>query len=187
MIAAFDYQTDETIKMQMEGLALAQVALPAQSMSVGAQKIKMSGSLHFKQTAAINSGLDGDTRQTYNDAIFDQLEFISADALMHEYVATRNESTRFDYTKTVQYSATDDPLANFIEIEMIVSIPKSQNIIYVPQAPFVIKMGWVQFFYAFLFWYLVLNKGLLNYLVTERVFDCTEVTELNVKNISEEK
>lgn len=48
-------------------------------------------------------------------------------------------------------------------------------------------MGWVQFFYAFLFWYLVLYKGLLNYLVTERVFDCTEVTELNVNNISEEK
>ena len=48
-------------------------------------------------------------------------------------------------------------------------------------------MGCVQFFYAFLFWYILLNKGLLNYLVTERVFDCTEVTELNVKNISEEK
>merc|ERR1712157_718364 len=109
VIAAFDYQTDEIVKMQMEGLALAQVALPAQSMSVGAQKIRMSGALHFKQTAAISSGLEGDTRQDCNDAIFDQLEFISADALMHEYVARRNETTRFDYTKTVQYSATTDP------------------------------------------------------------------------------
>ena len=48
-------------------------------------------------------------------------------------------------------------------------------------------MGWVQYFYAFLFWYLVLIKGVLNYLVTMRVFDCTEVNELNVNNISEEK
>lgn len=107
--------------------------------------------------------------------------------MLNEYVTSRNESTRFDFTKTAQYSATTDPLANFIEIEVIVMIPKTQNVIYVPQAPYVLKMGWVQFFYAFLFWYLVLNKGLLNYLVTERVFDCTEVTELNVNNISEEK
>ena len=50
---------------------------------------------------------------------------------MHEYV-TRNETTRFDFTKVVQYSATTDPLANFIEIELIVVIPRTQNIIYVP-------------------------------------------------------
>ena len=59
--------------------------------------------------------------------------------------------------------------------------------LYVPQAPYVYKMGWVQYFYAFLFWFIVLEKGLLNYLVTMRVFDCTEVNELNVNNISNEK
>jgi len=48
-------------------------------------------------------------------------------------------------------------------------------------------MGWVQFFYVALFWYLILDKGLLSYLVTMRVFDCTEVNELNVNNISSEK
>ena len=78
-------------------------------------------------------------------------------------------------------------MSNSIEIEMIVAIPKTQNVIYVPQAPYVLKMGWVQYFYAFLFWYIVLYLGLLNYLVTMRVFDCSEVTELNVNNISDEK
>jgi len=78
-------------------------------------------------------------------------------------------------------------LSNFIEIELIIAVPKVQNVTYVPQAPYVLKMGWVQYFYVFLFWYLILNKGLLNYLVTMRVFDCTEVTELNVNNISREK
>ena len=48
-------------------------------------------------------------------------------------------------------------------------------------------MGWVQYFYVFLIWYLILVKGLLNYLVTSRVFDCSEMNELNVNNISEEK
>lgn len=78
-------------------------------------------------------------------------------------------------------------MSNYIEIELLVAVPKTQNVIYVPQAPYVFKMGWVQFFYIALFWYLILYKGLLNYLVIMRVFDCTEVTELNVNNISKEK
>ena len=87
----------------------------------------------------------------------------------------------------MQYAAKTDPLANYLEIEMFIAIPKSQNVLYVPQAAYVYKMGWVQYFYVFLFWFLVLNAGLLNYLVTMRVFDCTEVNELNVNNISNEK
>lgn len=156
-------------------------------MSVSASKIRMTGTLRFKQTAAIYSGVDGGIRNTYNKDFFDQLEYLGADSLIQEYVLTRNETTHFDFTKTVQYAAAEDPLSNFIEIELIIAVPKVQNVTYVPQAPYVLKMGWVQYFYVFLFWYLILNKGLLNYLVTMRVFDCTEVTELNVNNISREK
>ena len=173
--------------MQLEALAMGNVYIPAQSMSVSASKIRMTGTLKFKQTAPIDSGIGGGIRNTYNDDFFDQLEFVSADTLKHEYVSTRNEKTSFDYTKIVQYSATSDTLANFIEIEIIMAIPRTQNIIYVPKGPYVLKMGWVQYFYALVFWYIVLEKGLLNYLVSMRVFDCTEVNELNVKNISEEK
>ena len=155
-------------------------------MSVSASKIRMAGTLRLKQNSAIADGVDGGIRNIYNDDFFDQLEYLGADALLHEYVQ-RNETTKFDFSKTVQYAATTDPLASYIELELIVMVPRRQNVIYVPQAAYVFKMGWVQFFYAFLFWYIVLDKGLLNYLVTERVFDCTEVTELNMNNISEEK
>lgn len=48
VILAFDYQTDDTITMQMETLALAQVSVPAQSMSVSAQKLRISGHLRLK-------------------------------------------------------------------------------------------------------------------------------------------
>ena len=126
-------------------------------------------------------------RTTYNKDFFDQLEYLGADSLIQEYVSTRNETTHFDFTKNVQYAATSDPLSNFIEINIIIAIPKTQNVTYVPQASYVFKMGWVQYFYVFVFWYVILYKGLLNYLVTMRVFDCTEVTELNVNNISREK
>ena len=171
----------------MESLAVAGIHIPSNSMTVSASKIKVRGDLRFKQTAPISGGMNGGVHNIYNKDFFDQLEYMSADALISEYVSTRNETTRYDFTKQVQYAAADDPLSNTIEIELLVAIPKSQPIIYVPQAPYVFKMGWVQFFYVALFWYLILDKGLLNYLVTMRVFDCTEVTELNVNNISKEK
>ena len=171
----------------MEALAVAQVHIPAMSMSVSASKLRTSGTLRFKQVSAIFDGVNGGIRSIYNDNFFDKLEFKNTDNLLDEYYSTRNETTWYDYTKTVQYSANQDKVTNTIEIELIVAIPKTQNVIYVPQAPYVLKMAWVQYFYAFLFWYIILYVGLLNYLVSMRVFDCTEVTELNVANISQEK
>ena len=112
-------------------------------MSVAASKLRISGTLRFKQTEAMYDGVDGGIRNIYNDNFFDKLEFTAADSLLKQYVSTRNETTSFDFTKHVQYSSASDPLANFIDIELIVAIPRSQNIIYVPQAPYVFKMGWV--------------------------------------------
>ena len=48
IILGFDYQTDETVFMQMESLAVAQVHIPAASMSVAASKIRILGTLRFK-------------------------------------------------------------------------------------------------------------------------------------------
>lgn len=66
-------------------------------MSVSAQKLRIAGTLRLKQTSAIDSGVDGGVRNMYNDAFFDQLEYVGADALMKEYVSTRNETTYFDF------------------------------------------------------------------------------------------
>lgn len=41
---------------------------------------------------------------------------------MAEYVTNRNETTVYDYEKTIQYTATDAE-SNFIQVEMIVKIP----------------------------------------------------------------
>ena len=71
MIVAFDYKTDDTVNMQMEALAVAQVHIPAMSMSVSASKMRMSGTLRFKQVSAIYDGVDGGIRSIYNDNFFD--------------------------------------------------------------------------------------------------------------------
>ena len=48
IIAAFDYQTQDNVKMQMESLAVSQVSIPAGSMNVCASKVTMSGTLRLK-------------------------------------------------------------------------------------------------------------------------------------------
>mmetsp|Transcript_17411 Transcript_17411/g.22001 ORF Transcript_17411/g.22001 Transcript_17411/m.22001 type:complete len:131 (-) Transcript_17411:306-698(-) len=114
MILSFNYETDEAVTMQMETLAVAGVHIPAQSMSVSASKIRISGMLRLKQTAPIHDGVAGGILNTYNKDFFDQLEYLSADSLINEYVSTRNESTHYDFTKSVQYAASDDLLSNSI-------------------------------------------------------------------------
>ena len=119
----------------------------------------------------------------FNDNIFDQLEYQSTDNLLREYFTTRNETTKYDYTKWVQYSANKDALSNFVDFEMIVRIPFTQDVIYQPALEYVLKFAWVQYFCAFVFWFVLIYKGLLNYLVTSRVFECEEITNLNTENI----
>jgi len=47
----------------------------------------------------------------------------------------------------------------------------------------VLKQGFTIYFYAFVFWYILLYKGLLMYLATSHVFETVEVTNLNVNSI----
>ena len=101
VILGFDYRTDDIVNMQMESLAVAQVYVPAQSMSVSASKIRLSGTLRFKQTEPIYQGIGSGQRNEYNDDFFDQLEYLGADQLMQEYVSQRNETTKFEFSKNV--------------------------------------------------------------------------------------
>ena len=66
---------------------------------------------------------------------------------------------------------------------MIIKIPKTQDVVYVPQLAQNLKIGWMQYFYAFVFWYVLLYRGLLCFLVTNRVFESVEIHDLNVKRI----
>ena len=48
IIAAFDYQTQDNVKMQMESLAVSQVSIPTGSTDVCASKVTTSGTLRLK-------------------------------------------------------------------------------------------------------------------------------------------
>ena len=64
MIVAFDYKTDGDVNMQMETLAVAQVHIPAHSMSVSATKLRTSGTLRFSQTEAVTTGVGSGVSST---------------------------------------------------------------------------------------------------------------------------
>lgn len=169
----------------METLAHAQVNTFNSDFILPVKSVKTIGSLDLKQTAAISQGVAGkgpesisNIRNTFNDNFFYRLQSKSASQLLQEYFDSRNETTQYNFQKYVQYGSPED---NTVEFTMIVKIPRSQDILYVPGAPQVLKFAWVQFFCAFLFWYFLLYKGLLNFLVTNRVFESVEVTDLNLK------
>lgn len=77
IIAAFDYQTDQVVHMQMETLAVAQVSVPS-SVNVPVKNIKTTGHLKLEQQKPIGDGvgygLDAAARIEYNDDFFMQLE-----------------------------------------------------------------------------------------------------------------
>ena len=84
----------------------------------------------------------------------------------------------------ISYSNAGDNPSN-IEIEMIVKVPKMQNITYVPGLFHVLKLAWCQYFCMLIFWYFFLYRGFLAFLVQTQVFECNEVTDLNVPVVRE--
>ena len=70
-----------------------------------------------------------------------------------------------------------------VTIDMIVKIPQKQEIRYVSGFWQVMKFAWMQYFLVFLFWYIVLYHGFFGYLVTSKVFECVEVSDVNTKNL----
>lgn len=100
LMAAFDYATTGSVKIQMETLAIAQVVLPLTSQ-LAPTTIVTDGPLKLKQSAPIGSGVGSGTRTTYNDAFLDKLATLSADQLRLEYATRRNETTLYQFTKQV--------------------------------------------------------------------------------------
>jgi hypothetical protein len=96
LVAAFDYQTEGDVKMQMETLAHIH-ATNLHSLPV--HTIKTVGSLDLVQIASLNEGVQSlgskSVRGKYDDNIFDSLEGMTTERLMREY-STRNETTKYN-------------------------------------------------------------------------------------------
>lgn len=155
------------------------------SIKVPVKSIRTSGALNLVQRGAIDDGIglwDFDVRTKYNDDFFVNLESQTIDEFIYSYQTTRSETTSYDYNKFVQYGAKSDgvsPYTNYVDIEMIVKIPTTQEVIYVPGFWTIIKFGWIQYFCALIFWYYVLYEGFFASLVRAHVFETSVKCNFN--------
>lgn len=74
----------------------------------------------------------------------------------------RNETTQYRYQEPrVQYGESDT-----VTVEMVIKVPKRQEIRYVCGFWQVIKFAWCQYFLVGIFWFVMLYRGFFGYLVT---------------------
>ncbi len=93
----------------------------------------------------------------------------------------RNETAKYSYQQPIiEYGSTDT-----VTVKMIVKVPEKQEVMYMSGFWQVIKFAWVQYFLVWVFWYIVLYRGFFGYLVTSHVFDCKEITDVNLKNLKQ--
>ena len=110
----------------------------------------------------------------------DSLETMSMQGLLKAYNRW-NETTKYTLVNRAQklYGPS-----NTIDIEMIVKIPRKQAILYEPQLFTVLKFAWIQYLAAFIFWYALLWKGFMSYLVHHGVFSTLMRIDINQDNLS---
>jgi hypothetical protein len=94
---------------------------------------------------------------------FDLLEFQQPNQVLNEYFR-QEQVVEYKHFTDISYSNASENPSN-IEIEMIVKVPKMQNITYVPGLFHVLKMAWCQYFCMLIFWYFFLYRGFLAFLV----------------------
>jgi hypothetical protein len=89
------------------------------------------------------------------------------DKFIESYYTERNETIRYDYRSSVNYGSKTQ---SYVDVEMILEVPK-QTILYVPGFWQVLKNAWVKYFSSFVFFYFILNRFFLNYVITNGTFE----------------
>ena len=87
----------------------------------------------------------------------------------------------------MKYGAKPDsaqPQPNFIDIEITIRVPTTQEVIYTPPFWSVIKFAWVQYFCTLVFWYYVLYIAFWGGLVRTKVFNSVVVSDFSEKRLA---
>jgi hypothetical protein len=72
--------------------------------------------------------------------LFSNLEFENTDDFLKRYTVTRNESTEYRYEMFMKKGTSEK---SYIDIQMVINIPKFQDILYIPGVFEVLKFAWI--------------------------------------------
>lgn len=170
---AFDLELLDTVKMKMEGLAFINVN-PLATSKLSASKITTQGTLDLHQPTAIPRSRQ--TRRVYDDNFFDTIQTQSIESFLKTYHQTRNETLVYDYISQVEYGPVSQ---TFIDVEMTFDIP-NQEVIYIPEFWHLLKHCWVRYISSFIFFYLLMHRLFLNFVITRGAFETVSVSELKL-------
>ena len=163
---AFDYEISTLISMKMEGIAEISTSTLGNA-KINAGKIYTQGNLVMKQPNAMKQLPYGKVRNVYDDDFFNTLESTSIDQFLYKYSSDRNETLKYDYRDSVEYTTSDQ---TYVDLDLHFIVPV-QEVLYIPRFWQVIKFAWVKYFAQFIIYYFFLYKFFLNYLITGGVFD----------------
>lgn len=123
-------------------------------------------------------------RTIYNDDLFSYLEYEGlTQFLTHRYYnGQRNETTHYN-AKPLTITRGIPSEDNYVDIEMIIDIPREQRITYAPGVWEVLKFAWIQYYSFFALLYVFLYHFFYGFIIKNKVFDSMEISEVNVNSL----
>jgi len=100
---------------------------------------------------------------------------------MQNYNNNRNETIAYDYVSHVEYGPKTQP---FLDVEMTLDIP-NQEILYIPGFWQLLKVSWVKYFSSFIFFYILLHRFFMNFIITNGAFESVSISEMDTSHCSE--
>ena len=97
----------------------------------------------------------------------------------------RNETTVYNYQTSLLRGVPAQ--ANYVDLSFVINVLKQQQILYQPNVYEVLKFAWIQYFAFFLFLYALLYHFFYGFVIRNKVFDCVELSHINVRALIDEK
>jgi len=171
LLIFFNYGLRNVINMQMQDFV--RISL---SSTTGISKAYVTGSVGFKQVNPIQDSTI--VRKIYNQSIFedptqnfDIMSIINAQQ-------SKNETLFCDCQNVV----IPGGLNNYTEINVMLTIPSSQEIAYIPSILENLKFAWIQYMALFIPIFYIVDK-IMKFIYKNRVFPTQELNDLPIKKI----
>jgi hypothetical protein len=116
--------------------------------------------------------------------LFSYLEYEGLDQFLTNryYNGQRNETTHYN-SKPISITRGIPSDDTYVDIEMVIDIPREQRITYAPGVWEVLKFAWIQYYSFFALLYVFLYHFFYGFVIKNKVFYSMEISEVNVNSL----
>ena len=129
--------------MDLETLAIVQLENLPTGGKTSVKSIKTIGTLELLQRSPIHNSRT--KRTLYNDDLFNYLQSETLSTFLGQryYNRQRNETTNYLHETFVQRGISGSTNDFYVDISIIINIPREQQILYAPDVWEVLKFAWI--------------------------------------------